>query len=480
MLFNPPEGFDSLNIRYGESGYLPHQHSIKYLGVQVDDRLTFTEHISTICNSVATKLKYFYSLGNCIRGYSTQMLKSIYLSVVVPTISFCASVWIDKIGLHLRKLNAAVKPFYVRIIRGWKTIAYQEACFLSRILPIEYLVCRSALNFLVTRDHSRAQRILARMGANELIAARVLGLSDPLATLGRNLQFAPKVKASGAEISPHDLLIQIASSDALLDTNTAVFCTHRGNMHLLSSRLWSKKDVSTVRMELRAVLDSLICLSEFSDYSSVLITIKTAKTVRLICEPGSRDPLVIEIREAISVLAVDVFLSIGKDLPFAMEQLYNDSLRTLEYKALIKRDFMHIFDGKCWKAYYNNYATKNKSRYSDRFFASPELVRILDCFSFMKTEYTQLLTGKGNFESYLSSIKVLPSAHCRKCLTERDLIVDGTPEHHLDDCPSGASHREAVKAQFPDFDYTLLNAANIPTWLPLMASLVPALRSARR
>ena len=82
------------------------------------------------------------------------MLKSLYLGVVEPALTYAASVWFKAVKKKTvcHKLHMAQKFFLTKILKVWKTISFEEASFLSGILPLEYTVIARASSYWYRRD----------------------------------------------------------------------------------------------------------------------------------------------------------------------------------------------------------------------------------------------------------------------------------------------------------------------------------------
>ena len=73
----------------------------KFLGVLIDDRLTWKPHIDAIsvkiakCTGILSKLKHYLPRN---------ILRSLYLTLILPHLLYCLSVWAGTSKTHLTKL----------------------------------------------------------------------------------------------------------------------------------------------------------------------------------------------------------------------------------------------------------------------------------------------------------------------------------------------------------------------------------------
>jgi hypothetical protein len=63
--------------------------SIKYLGVQIDNRLAFKEHLSLIVMKMAKKINF---LGRISKKLTCTTKTMIYQSIIQPHIDYCSSI----------------------------------------------------------------------------------------------------------------------------------------------------------------------------------------------------------------------------------------------------------------------------------------------------------------------------------------------------------------------------------------------------
>jgi hypothetical protein len=82
----PATSHDGLLI---ENKPLEQVENIKYLGVQIDNRLAFKEHLSLIVMKMAKKKKF---LGRISKKITCTTKTMIYQSIIQPYIDYCSSI----------------------------------------------------------------------------------------------------------------------------------------------------------------------------------------------------------------------------------------------------------------------------------------------------------------------------------------------------------------------------------------------------
>ena len=64
--------------------------NLRILGVNIDDQLSFADHISDICKNASRKIGVLARLGNLI---SCMTKLQLYLTAILPHLTYCQTVW---------------------------------------------------------------------------------------------------------------------------------------------------------------------------------------------------------------------------------------------------------------------------------------------------------------------------------------------------------------------------------------------------
>lgn len=118
--------------------YLKHVNNIKYLGINIDSKLTFTNHVKYIIDK--TK-KLFNKLKIYVRptwGIHPENVRTIYQQVIVPILSYGASIWEPALkNKYIQKqLLSHQRRFCIKIIRSFRTINTPLSIVLSQLPPL--------------------------------------------------------------------------------------------------------------------------------------------------------------------------------------------------------------------------------------------------------------------------------------------------------------------------------------------------------
>ena len=74
----------------------------KFLGVIIDDKFNFKDHIALVCNKISKSYGILRRLSYIIPKY---VLNKIYLSLVYPYLVYCVEVWGDGSKTALSRLS---------------------------------------------------------------------------------------------------------------------------------------------------------------------------------------------------------------------------------------------------------------------------------------------------------------------------------------------------------------------------------------
>ena len=112
-------------------------NSFKYLGVIIDHKLNWTQHIAHVKNKVSKGIGIMYRARNYLTKNS---LKSLYFSYIYPYLIYCVEIWGISPQTHLKPLLLLQKKI-VRIMTFSTYCAHTAPIFKDlNILTIDKLV----------------------------------------------------------------------------------------------------------------------------------------------------------------------------------------------------------------------------------------------------------------------------------------------------------------------------------------------------
>lgn len=111
--------------------------TMKYLGVIMDEKLTFSDHMEYVSNKVNKITRALWRLMPNLHG-PTERRRRLYANVLSSIILYAAPVWAHK-GLIKGRVHSDLKEMHrataLRVIAAYRTVSQDAAAILSRIPP---------------------------------------------------------------------------------------------------------------------------------------------------------------------------------------------------------------------------------------------------------------------------------------------------------------------------------------------------------
>ena len=85
-------------------------NSVKLLGVTIDNKVNFKEHLTNICKKVSNKL---YALARVSNYMSTHKLRIIMKAFIGSQFQYCPLVWM----FHSMTINNRINKLHERVLR---------------------------------------------------------------------------------------------------------------------------------------------------------------------------------------------------------------------------------------------------------------------------------------------------------------------------------------------------------------------------
>ena len=90
--------------------------SLVYLGVKLDQFLSFDEYVTGVCDAANNRLSFLHRYSGLL---DFQTRKLICTSLVLSKLSYCISAWYPGLGLGLRSRLDVAQRKMVRFVKGW-------------------------------------------------------------------------------------------------------------------------------------------------------------------------------------------------------------------------------------------------------------------------------------------------------------------------------------------------------------------------
>ena len=106
--------------------------SFKCLGVTLSSTLSWSTHISLTCSKAKKQIGYIYR--NFYTHSSPQSLLKLYMSIVLPVLSYCSSVWDPHTLSDISKLEK-VQHFALKMCSKKWSVDYHSLLIFPVFLP---------------------------------------------------------------------------------------------------------------------------------------------------------------------------------------------------------------------------------------------------------------------------------------------------------------------------------------------------------
>ena len=119
--------------------------SLRFLGVQVDHRLSWRDHLEMICDKISKGIAILHRVH---RVFTTGILKTLYFSFVYPYINYCNLVWGNAPTTCLRRLYILQKKAIKLIFNLPFLTPTTEVFSRSKLLPLDMINSYQAIIFM--------------------------------------------------------------------------------------------------------------------------------------------------------------------------------------------------------------------------------------------------------------------------------------------------------------------------------------------
>ena len=106
---------DPVTVRFGSADVVNSSEE-KQLGVQVDSKLSFDNHVSKLCKKASNKL---YALAHISTYMDQRKLRTLMRAFITSQFQYCPLIWM----FHSRQLNKQINKIRERPLR----ITYKDA-----------------------------------------------------------------------------------------------------------------------------------------------------------------------------------------------------------------------------------------------------------------------------------------------------------------------------------------------------------------
>lgn len=113
---------------------------IKYLGVQIDKKLCYKEHVQPVCNRAQQTASALARLMPRVDGPSSSKRK-LLATVVECKLLYAAPIWARamEVGAYRRKMEAVQRKAAIGASRCYRTVSQEALLVIAGIIPIDLM-----------------------------------------------------------------------------------------------------------------------------------------------------------------------------------------------------------------------------------------------------------------------------------------------------------------------------------------------------
>jgi hypothetical protein len=128
---------------------------IKYLGVIIDNKLTFREHITHVTEKCR---KIIFALSKSAKltwGLCHKALKTLYTGGIQPLLLYGAPVWADILEKtsHRIKLSRVQRLINIKIAKAYRTVSNKALCIITGLTPIHIKIQKTVELYKIVRGN---------------------------------------------------------------------------------------------------------------------------------------------------------------------------------------------------------------------------------------------------------------------------------------------------------------------------------------
>jgi hypothetical protein len=112
--------------------------TMNYLGITIDRRLNFNQHIDKITGKSMNIVHALSRSSKITWGLRHDVLRIIYTGAILPILSYGAPVWIEclKKKQNAIKLKRVQRLMNIEMAKAYRTTSYEALCLLTWMTPI--------------------------------------------------------------------------------------------------------------------------------------------------------------------------------------------------------------------------------------------------------------------------------------------------------------------------------------------------------
>ncbi|XP_031778431.1 uncharacterized protein LOC116416082 [Nasonia vitripennis] len=114
--------------------------SAKYLGVTLDTKLNYEEHLNRVCKKAMTRIGQLSRLMANVRG-PRPTVRRLLMATTNSILLYGAEVWADAMSMnkYRNKITAVQRRGALRIACSYRTVAAEASLVIAGVIPVDLL-----------------------------------------------------------------------------------------------------------------------------------------------------------------------------------------------------------------------------------------------------------------------------------------------------------------------------------------------------
>ncbi|KAL0811622.1 hypothetical protein ABMA28_009992 [Loxostege sticticalis] len=412
-------------------------NKIKVLGLTIDDKLTFNDHIALQTRKALDIYKQIARAAKVTWGLHPEIIRLIYNATIEPIVMYAAPAWApaaEKIGVR-KLLDSVQRGFAQKLCKSYRTVSLHSALTLAGILPLDLRIQEAAALYETKRGSP-----LPELGDRET-ESRVGFAETPHPAMHMDIRFERLEDQS--LVDRHNVQeVRIFTDGSKIEGKVgAALSIWKGESEVRNQKFSLSAYCTVYQAELLAICKATGGILKGREKSYGLYSDSMA-ALETVVNHSSLHPLAVESRENLRkafIQGKDVSLfwikahagllgneradDLAKEAALALKRKpdydrcpVSFAKRTIRYRSIVE-----------WS---DRYANGETAATTKLFFPDAG-----DAYRLIKKIkpaglLTQILTGHGGFSQYLHRFKCRESPSC-----DCDPAVEQTVPHLLVDCP---------------------------------------------
>ena len=170
MLFTPKHFTCSMDDLLVNGNRITEVNGTKYLGVIIDNKLTWCPHIMYISEKIA---KWIGIILKARKVFDNETLFSLYYTFVYPYLNYCIHVWGKACDTHLRYL-IVLQNKIIRIMNGVPPLTNVDNLYVKHILSVKRLYSYNVGLFMYKYSNGLLPDVLIPCSVNLLMSMNTI------------------------------------------------------------------------------------------------------------------------------------------------------------------------------------------------------------------------------------------------------------------------------------------------------------------